>query len=520
MERAGAHESMSLGLDLLPGLEASISCSPLGGAPMGPTLNDLFFIELLNGGGRWDARSVLRDVTRFGYWAAAATLSRSRRLDRLFVEEHRGKVVCTSIGEQSRFANLIGPVIRQLGAADVLVVSPSREVPPSFPGGVGFLSSRVLSYPPARAWWPSYLSAARRWSRELRACRRLRGVSWRLGPRFHSVLLLAARRLVGFELLLRELRPSAVVTEYDRNAFSAPLILAARALGIPTFTLLHGLISLPYGYTPLAAETVFVWGRHGKRTLTELGVAPRRIVVGGCPLPRESGPANRETTREAAGLPPARAVVLLATNPVRSRSRRRFVEAFCAAFAGDEQVSAVVRLHPSESLSFYSRERERFPGITFLENRRWSLAESLEAADVVVCHNSGYGLDAMARGRPVVVLGATSEPLGGARAFVEEAGCPLVETGSELAAVVGRILGERGFRDGLLGKMAEFVGEMYESFGDDAAARIAADIRSRAEEACSASPGASVRRASQPVVSPEPPGGACEPSGKRRARSA
>ena len=76
-------------------------------------------------------------------------------------------------------------------------------------------------------------------------------------------------------------RPDAVLVEYDRGAFAAPIVAAARSLGIPTATMVHGSVH-PHGYTPLLADVAFCWGEAQARQLEQAGASPDRLIVTGC----------------------------------------------------------------------------------------------------------------------------------------------------------------------------------------------------------------------------------------------
>ncbi len=76
----------------------------------------------------------------------------------------------------------------------------------------------------------------------------------------------------------------------------------------------------------------------------------------------------------------------------------------------------------------------------------------------------------------MVILNSTDEPLLGAKIMVETGGCPTVNTSAALSARVSRILEDEPYRRSLIDQGASLVRDVYESFGDEAAARIAAEV--------------------------------------------
>ena len=73
-----------------------------------------------------------------------------------------------------------------------------------------------------------------------------------------------------------------VLTEAEHNNPWSCLILAARHRGIPTATMIHGVIYSSYGYTPLLSDMALCWGRDQVQQMIEQGVEPERLVITGC----------------------------------------------------------------------------------------------------------------------------------------------------------------------------------------------------------------------------------------------
>jgi hypothetical protein len=287
-------------------------------------------------------------------------------------------------------------------------------------------------------------------------------------------LLVASQRIEGFLAFLSDARPSAILTEYDRNHLWSCLILAARQLGIPTVTLVHGVMGPEaIGFAPVLADVIACWGESDRKKLLAAGVPARTIKIGGCPrLSRDIGFAQVEA-RERLGLDPKARIVLLATSP--DRGFLELAELFCRGLHATPDLLGVVRLHPAETKAAYTQVAERYPGVRFMENSEASLDESLAATDIVVVRGSGFGSDALIKRRPVVVLNPDTWSTGHDQDLVESAGCPRAGTAEELSATLSRSLSDDAFRRKLASAAEDYVADFCAAFGPESA-RLIADI--------------------------------------------
>ena len=166
---------------------------------------------------------------------------------------------------------------------------------------------------------------------------------------------------------------------------------------------------------------------------------------------------------------------MLATNPIDINQRRKLVATFCKALNVCEDLLLIVKLHPSESISDYRNESEMYPDVQFVGRNDASKEKVLSAADIVVCHNTGLGLEAMLWGKPVVVLNAIETPLKGASDWVHSGACPNVTSADELQDVVNQMLDDWSFRQRVLEDSNAYLRRVYAATGQTAA-RWAADI--------------------------------------------
>jgi hypothetical protein len=273
------------------------------------------------------------------------------------------------------------------------------------------------------------------------------------------------------EQMLERLQPQAIITESDRKMEAACLVLTARTYGIPTMTMVHGVVNPPYGYTPMLADLTFCWGKSQRDQLIEMGEKPERLIIAGYQRLSRNIKVSTSEARAKVGLPD-RPTVLLATNPICPEHRRKLVRVFCDALADQKQLSAVVRLHPAESLDFYENAIAAFPTILFLKNDIWTLDEALAAVDIVVCHNSGLGNDSLIKDKFVIVLDVLPMKLANGQELIEKAGCPWAKDAKDLINIITVIVNDNEYRHKLKAQSELYLKETYEAFGNDAVKNI------------------------------------------------
>jgi hypothetical protein len=361
------------------------------------------------------------------------------------------------------------------------VLYEKHSVVANVPRGAALLQLfAVLPHEP-EVWLPEFRRCWPAWKAVLkRICRRY-GLSEAIYERLAIELVHGSQFFVGFRQLLASLRPRAIVTEYDRGARWSCLVLAARSLGIPTFTLQHGVIGEEgIGYVPLVADKIFCWGETTRDLLVPCGVSSERIVLGGCPRLDRQLAVEPPEARAKLGLDAAKPVVMLATAPYAGLERTRLVEMFAGCMERLPEAVGIVRLHPSETLEEYRELARLHPAIRFSDNCAASLDESLAAADVVVVQNSGIGSDALVKGRLAIVADLPPSPLGHGRDLVEQAGCPCAKSADELLAAVRTLLLDDAARRRRRADAGRYVERFCAHFGRDSARQIARAVEDAA----------------------------------------
>jgi hypothetical protein len=453
---------------LLRDVEDLLGEQPMFGVAIGSLLNDVVVIDLINGQGKWST------ARRLG-WAVRRCLMRRRRAFRpVPPAASNDSILVTWRSSSPRIDGLLKPVIEELGAERCTVLYEKQSVAAHAPRGAALLRLfEVVPHDP-EIWLPEFRRCWPAWRAALKGVCRQYGLSATVYERLAIELVYGSQVLSGFRQLLQNLRPAAIVTEYDRSTRWSCLVLAARSLGIPTFTLQHGVLDEQgVGYVPVVADKIFCWGEISRDVLLNCDVSPERILLGGCPRLTRDFEVGRAEGRRKLGLDPNQPMVMLGTAPYAESVRRQLVEVFCQGMKTIDGISGVVRLHASEKLQSYANEIERHPGITFCDNHRLPLEDALAAADFVAVHSSGLGSDALVKRRLVIVIDLPPFDLGHGRDLVKYGGCPQVATPGELADELKLMLNNDTVRQGRASSAEHFVQRFCSYFGRESAKRIA-----------------------------------------------
>jgi hypothetical protein len=456
-------------------MEAALSNPLFFGIPLGATLNDRFVTAFDDGFEEWQRRRK---------WLRRLLYHRHR----ISPKTHRstgataapGRVLVTWSAPSHRYDRLLLPVLERFDEGECFVLHAQDGVAQMVPAGIPHLPYREVMDFDVRAWRREYERCWPSWKRTIRdACARYAFPEGAF-ELLSLELMVASQRVLGCLGFLEAHRPSAILTEYDRMAPWASLVLAARKLGIPSLTLVHGVIERDaFGFSPVLADHILCWGELDRGMLLDAGEPPSKVTVAGCPRLSRDLPSPSLEGRRRLGIDHDRPVAMLATSP--EDIRFELAEAFCRAIEQLPGMSGVVRLHPSEDLTSYQTMIARHPTVSFVENGRASVDEALAATNFVVVHTSGFGSDALVKRKPVVVLSPDQEPTGHDLDLIELAGCPHAHDSDELAAVLGRMAQDSTFRAEREIAAEHFVTRFCAAFGNESADLTAAAVRAVAD---------------------------------------
>ncbi|WP_447603651.1 hypothetical protein [Nitrospira sp. Nam80] len=159
--------------------------------------------------------------------------------------------------------------------------------------------------------------------------------------------------------MLGTITPRVVVTASTQLMGGSALLVSARANGIRTVLLQHGLLQ-PF-HLPMVADVMCTWGRTSLDTLTALGLDPKRVRALGSPRhdtmrPSPDGEAKRLLARSLS-LNNHFTLAFFSNGNDLLRNGRAPAE--CASWLEGvarhfrDRINVIVRLHPNEDGSLY-----------------------------------------------------------------------------------------------------------------------------------------------------------------------
>ena len=208
-------------------------------------------------------------------------------------------------------------------------------------------------------------------------------------------------------------RPHTVLLATDQHRIGRLTVHRARQLAIRSVVLQHGLPQSTLGYLPLAADRMAVWSEGSADWFAARGVGRQAMTVVGNPrldwIATATDDRAAVSGSDGASRGP-RILLAMSVDPVESN--RVVVDTTVDALRRLPAASLTIKLHPggsdwTEALRSDTWDAAVRDRITVLD--REPIEPLLADTDVVVAHRSTVVGEALAAGRPVVIV-ATDEP--------------------------------------------------------------------------------------------------------------
>lgn len=458
-------KEIKLSADVLFELEETLNKPLFMGVPLGSTLGGIFGIHFYKGARNWGLLTVIKDSLKLIYHQFKP------RTEQKNLPHTTGKVLVTLIKNHPRYTDLMLPVMQKLGPDRCIAVLGDESAINLLPDGIEYILIASLSFNRFK-WFKEFYRKVFLWVYLLNRVLRDHGITKQIIPHILDTMIVNSQRILSYHHLLKQLCPSAIVTEYDRNQLASGLILTARSLNIRTFTMQHGVINPPYGYVPLLADKAFCWGKLSYDQWIAMGVESERLILTGNQRLSRTLDIDVTYIRRQLNVEDNKAIILYASSPIEWQFRKKQVKAFCEAFKDQNELIAVIRLHPSEKLSFYQEQLSSYPFVIFTEADSMTSDEALALADIIVCRDSGFGNDALVKHKPVIIFDVLNALLLNGQVLIEKAGCPYVQNSADLINTIIQIHDNPTLSLELHEKAEEFVRYQFSAFGNDALNRI------------------------------------------------
>jgi len=221
--------------------------------------------------------------------------------------------------------------------------------------------------------------------------------------------------------------------DFDRGVDSSLLFTVAKALGIKSFTLQHGVINPPVGYSPINASEIWVWGEMARLQLMELGVDENKIRKTGTSIVKEYEISNeiRQNTLETYKLYTGRTFVLALSSPNKLNDIK-LIKLFVKAkkIFGEPSDNFLVKIHPARNISDYSWIEDQYN--LHVLPQKIPHEDFLNIVDVLLAHTSGIATEALYHGKKVGILDVLDISPGNGLELNKYFNIPLLKSVTEL----------------------------------------------------------------------------------------
>lgn len=254
-------------------------------------------------------------------------------------------------------------------------------------------------------------------SRDIR-CRgiRLNGAldCW-LGERVGAYGPRQSRWIEVIERHFRAIHPTAIVLDEDATPLKRAVVALARRHAAPSMVVQHGAPCGRFGFSPLAADKIGVWGDATRAQLRAWNVPDEQIAVVGWPCFDARLLARRPASASRRRRGP-RFLLLATVPPSDSRpdtvefhltrcNHEAMLDMVCTVISETEDARLTLKLHPrAADGAVFARVLARWPRLRAKIVHHTSLSAVLPSADCVLSCASTAGIESALAGAPVVQL--------------------------------------------------------------------------------------------------------------------
>lgn len=351
-------------------------------------------------------------------------------------------VFFTSMSARAHLRGLVAPTVGNLYGLEYGLISDSPDAH-DIDVHAPLTSFKSIYRTGSRISLHTLLNCTRKWRR----CLKLRKADDLLDrlDKAHllSKLVFSVIRFHAARQWIERVKPLGIVVEFDRNEKTVPLVLAAKRCGVKVITFQHGMINSYYGYLPLLADHILVWGKRSAERLVRYGVSERRIHVAGCPAISELQ-HNESSLLPEHNSSPAKWQLMFATNSWPIDQRLAYLEGVLTLADLKNNIEIAIRTHPAEDVDFY-RSRLQGSGIAIDSGSTVAAHVALESTCIVICRDTGLGLEAMRYGIPVIVLNYAGPGLKGSLDWINAGAAVAVTSRRALRKEVACLVDDQAY---------------------------------------------------------------------------
>lgn len=219
-----------------------------------------------------------------------------------------------------------------------------------------------------------------------------------------------------------------ICSDYDRGADTAIWFAVGKYLNLKSFTIQHGVINPPYGYYPIIADEIWVWGEMSKKQLIEGGVKESSIRITGTPIIEKIkiSESSKKEIKNKIGLKYGRTIILALSIPDKEIDIKlvKFFKEIQQINQNDED-NFLVKLHPSQKEVDYKWILNDF-NLQILPNTI-NIIDFIHILDILLIHTSGLGNEVLYYNKRVGVINFNSIATGNGLELHKYCNVPLLE---------------------------------------------------------------------------------------------
>lgn len=249
------------------------------------------------------------------------------------------------------------------------------------------------------------------------------------------------------------------------------------ANNIPVIVLQHGFFgTTTYGALPKYANRMFVWGEIPKAWIEQQGISSERLVITGYPFERRK-PSGHSSLRKPYTLLLALTWVEFDTARRSYRQNYMLVKSVLEALERLPDWELIVKLHTSPRMEpqayFESLVPQRLISRVRI-TKGGSLDKFIEESTAVIVDTSTVGLEAMLRGKPLVVMDAWG--LAEENAYIRWEATEVCRSGDTLAALLDNLVSDPSKWRNYIDRQEVFVNRYISYTGIEASKRIETEL--------------------------------------------
>lgn len=204
------------------------------------------------------------------------------------------------------------------------------------------------------------------------------------------------REIVALDNLLGKLTPKAILLTSDAHRIGRIVVQLAKSRGISTYVIQHGAPIWKYGYVPVVADKMLVWGGDAFDWFVSHGVPAEKLNIVG--NPRFDNLTLVELKKNNCQPPK----VLLLPNPIDRALISRMISSFILSTRSHDG-PVIIKLHPSETdIEWFQREiPAQLKNKIHISTRPLNELD-IGLGDIAVVANSTAGVDVVLLGGAIV----------------------------------------------------------------------------------------------------------------------